>query len=360
MNNVIATLKNDRFIRALLRQPVDTTPVWMMRQAGRYLPEYKATRSQAGDFLSLCKNTDLACEVTLQPLRRFALDAAILFSDILTVPDAMGLGLYFEEGEGPKFKKTVRTEADVAALPKIDVNDSLGYVMNAVRAIRSALGGSVPLIGFSGSPWTLATYMIEGGSSREFRHSKEMLYRSPEIMHALLDKLTVAVTDYLNAQILAGAQVVQIFDSWGGALGHRQYSEFSLNYMTKIIAGLIREHEGRRVPVIVFTKGGGQWIPQMLDSGADALGLDWTTSLVDARRAAASRVALQGNLDPNTLYGTPEQIRSAVAAMLADAYASGEKTGYIANLGHGITQWVNPAHAGVFVDAVHELSQPYL
>ncbi len=353
-------LKNDRFIRALLRQPVDMTPVWMMRQAGRYLPEYKATRSQAGDFLSLCKNTDLACEVTLQPLRRFSLDAAILFSDILTVPDAMGLGLYFEEGEGPKFKKTVRTEADIVALPKIDPNDSLDYVMRAVSTIRSALGGSVPLIGFSGSPWTLATYMIEGGSSREFRHTKEMLYRSPELLHALLDKLTIAVTDYLNAQILAGAQVVQIFDSWGGALAHREFVEFSLNYMTKIIAGLIREHDGRRVPVIVFTKGGGQWILQMLDCGADALGLDWTTSLADARRVAAGRVALQGNLDPNTLYGSPAQIRQSVAAMLADAYAhdSGQ-TGYVANLGHGITQWVDPLHAGVFVDAVHELSQPY-
>ncbi|WP_228254930.1 uroporphyrinogen decarboxylase [Aquirhabdus parva] len=353
-------MKNDRFIRALLRQPVDTTPVWMMRQAGRYLPEYKATRSQAGDFLSLCKNTDLACEVTLQPLRRFALDAAILFSDILTVPDAMGLGLYFEEGEGPKFKKTVRTEADIVALPKINPNDSLQYVMDAVSTIRSALGGSVPLIGFSGSPWTLATYMVEGGSSREFRHTKEMLYRTPELLHALLEKLAVAVTDYLNAQILAGAQVVQIFDSWGGALAHREYVEFSLKYMTKIISGLIRVHEGRSVPVIVFTKGGGQWIPQMIDSGADALGLDWTTSLADARKIAASRVALQGNLDPNTLYGSPEQIRKSVAAMLADAYASNqERTGYVANLGHGITQWVDPNHAGVFVDAVHELSAIY-
>ena len=353
-------LKNDRFIRALLRQPVDTTPVWMMRQAGRYLPEYKATRSQAGDFLSLCKNTDLACEVTLQPLRRFALDAAILFSDILTVPDAMGLGLYFEEGEGPKFKKTVRTEADIAALPKINPNDSLQYVMDAVSTIRSALGGSVPLIGFSGSPWTLATYMVEGGSSREFRHTKEMLYRTPELLHALLEKLAVAVTDYLNAQILAGAQVVQIFDSWGGALAHREYVEFSMNYMTKIISGLIRVHEGCPVPVIVFTKGGGQWIPQMIGSGADALGLDWTTSLADARKIAASRVALQGNLDPNTLYGSPEQIRKSVAAMLADVYASNqERTGYVANLGHGITQWVDPSHAGVFVDAVHELSAIY-
>ncbi len=357
---VSPALKNDRFIRALLRQPVDTTPVWMMRQAGRYLPEYKATRSQAGDFLSLCKNTDLACEVTLQPLRRFALDAAILFSDILTVPDAMGLGLYFEEGEGPKFKKTVRSEADIVALPKINPNDSLKYVMDAVSTIRSALGGSVPLIGFSGSPWTLETYMVEGGSSREFRHTKEMLYRSPELLHALLDKLAVAVTDYLNAQILAGAQVVQIFDSWGGALAHREYVEFSLNYMTKIISGLIRVHEGRPVPVIVFTKGGGQWIPQMMDSGADALGLDWTTSLADARKVAGSRVALQGNLDPNTLYGSPEQIRKSVGAMLADAYANNaERTGYVANLGHGITQWVDPTHAGIFVDAVHELSAVY-
>lgn len=357
---VFPPLKNDRFIRALLRQPVDTTPVWMMRQAGRYLPEYKATRSQAGDFLSLCKNTDLACEVTLQPLRRFPLDAAILFSDILTVPDAMGLGLYFEEGEGPKFRKTVRTEADIAALPKIDPNDSLDYVMRAVTTIRSALGGSVPLIGFSGSPWTLATYMVEGGSSREFRHTKEMLYRSPELLHALLDKLATAVTDYLNAQILAGAQVVQIFDSWGGALAHREYVEFSLVYMTKIISGLIREHDGRRVPVIVFTKGGGQWIPQMAASGADALGLDWTTSLADARRLAAGQFALQGNLDPNTLYGSPQQIRQSVSEMLADAYTGdSSQTGYIANLGHGITQWVDPTHAGVFVDAVHELSQPY-
>ncbi len=357
---VFPELKNDRFIRALLRQPVDTTPVWMMRQAGRYLPEYKATRSQAGDFLSLCKNTELACEVTLQPLRRFALDAAILFSDILTVPDAMGLGLYFEEGEGPKFKKTVRTESEIAALPKIDPNDSLDYVMRAVSTIRSALGGSVPLIGFSGSPWTLATYMVEGGSSREFRHTKEMLYRSPELLHALLDKLAVAVTDYLNAQIVAGAQVVQIFDSWGGALAHREYVEFSLAYMNKIVAGLIREHHGRRVPVILFTKGGGQWISQMATSGADAFGLDWTTSLADARHLAAGRFALQGNLDPSTLYGSPEQIRKSVTAMLSDVYRTdASKTGYVANLGHGITQWVDPAHAGVFVDAVHELSEPY-
>lgn len=349
-------LKNDRFLRALLREPVDCTPVWMMRQAGRYLPEYKATRAQAGDFLSLCKNTDLACEVTLQPLRRFALDAAILFSDILTIPDTMGLGLYFETGEGPKFRKTVRSEADIANLEWTKPEDSLDYVMNAVTAIRSALAGQVPLIGFSGSPWTLATYMIEGGSSREFQHTKTMLYHSPELLHALLDKLAVAVTEYLNAQIRAGAQAIQIFDSWGGALAHREYVEFSLNYMTKIVQGLIKEHDGRRVPVILFTKGGGQWLPQMLDSGADALGLDWTTNLAIARQTVQGKVALQGNLDPNTLYGSPARIRQAVKAMLQDAYADGVDTGYVANLGHGITQWVNPDHAGVFVDAVHEFS----
>lgn len=356
----MSTLKNDRFLRALLREPVDCTPVWMMRQAGRYLPEYKATRAQAGDFLSLCKNTDLACEVTLQPLRRYALDAAILFSDILTIPDAMGQGLYFEAGEGPKFRKTVRTEQDLAQLEWIDPDISLDYVMNAVKAIRSALGGQVPLIGFSGSPWTLATYMVEGGSSREFQHTKTMLYRSPELLHALLSKLAVAVTEYLNAQIRAGAQAVQIFDSWGGALAHREYQEFSLNYMQQIVQGLIREHDGRRVPVIVFTKGGGQWLPQMMESGTDALGLDWTTNLAIARQTVNGRVALQGNLDPNTLYGSPERIRAAVKAMLQDAYANtptdGIYTGYVANLGHGITQWVDPEHAGVFVDAVHEYS----
>ena len=352
----MSELKNDRFLRALLREPVDCTPVWMMRQAGRYLPEYKATRAQAGDFLSLCKNTDLACEVTLQPLRRFPLDAAILFSDILTIPDAMGLGLYFEQGEGPKFKKTVRTEQDIARLEWTTPEDSLSYVMDAVTAIRSALAGQVPLIGFSGSPWTLATYMVEGGSSRDFQHTKAMLYRSPELLHALLRTLTTAVTEYLNAQIRAGAQAVQIFDSWGGALGHREYIEFSLHYMNQIIDGLIKEHDDRRIPVIVFTKGGGQWLAPMMTSGADCLGLDWTTNLSTARQTVDGKVALQGNLDPNTLYGSPERIRHAVKTMLNDAYADGVHTGYVANLGHGITQWVDPEHAGVFVNAVHEYS----
>ncbi len=356
----MTTLKNDRFLRALLREPVDTTPVWMMRQAGRYLPEYRETRAQAGDFLSLCKNTEFACEVTLQPLRRYELDAAILFSDILTVPDALGLGLYFETGEGPKFHKTVRTEQDVANLPKLNSKSDLAYVMNAVSTIRSALNGQVPLIGFSGSPWTLATYMVEGGSSKEFRFIKNMMYAQPEVLHALLDHLADSVIDYLNAQIDAGAQAIQIFDSWGGALAHREYVEFSLNYMTKIIAGLQRENDGQRIPIIVFTKGGGQWLETMLSTGADAFGLDWTTPLYTARDVVAGRAALQGNLDPAVLYGSAASIEKSVKAMLDDAYANGEKTGYIANLGHGITQWVDPAQPKVFVDTVHEYSPKYL
>lgn len=360
MNLKMTTLKNDRFLRALLREPVDTTPVWMMRQAGRYLPEYRETRATAGDFLSLCKNTEFACEVTLQPLRRYDLDAAILFSDILTVPDAMGLGLYFETGEGPRFKKVVRSEQDVANLPKIQPNQDLYYVMNAVKSIRSALGGQVPLIGFSGSPWTLATYMIEGGSSKEFRHSKEMMYREPEVLHALLAHLAEAVTDYLNSQIDAGAQAVQIFDSWGGALAHREYQEFSLAYMQKIVAGLQREKDGRRVPVIVFSKGGGQWLENMLTTGADAFGLDWTTPLYTARQVVNGRAALQGNLDPAVLYGSNETIEKSVKLMIDDAYQNGEKTGYIANLGHGITQWVNPSQPKILVDTVHEYSLKYL
>ncbi|NNP76784.1 uroporphyrinogen decarboxylase [Acinetobacter sp. Ac_3412] len=356
----MTTLKNDRFLRALLREPVDTTPVWMMRQAGRYLPEYRETRAQAGDFLSLCKNTEFACEVTLQPLRRYELDAAILFSDILTVPDALGLGLYFETGEGPKFHKTVRTEQDVANLPKLNAKSDLAYVMNAVSTIRSALNGQVPLIGFSGSPWTLATYMVEGGSSKEFRFIKNMMYAQPEVLHALLDHLADSVIDYLNAQIDAGAQAIQIFDSWGGALAHREYVEFSLNYMTKIIAGLQREKDGQRIPIIVFTKGGGQWLETMLTTGADAFGLDWTTPLYTARDVVAGRAALQGNLDPAVLYGSAASIEKSVKAMIDDAYADGEKTGYIANLGHGITQWVDPAQPKIFVDTVHEYSAKYL
>lgn len=349
-------LKNDRFLRALLKQPVDVTPVWMMRQAGRYLPEYRATRSLAGDFMALCTNPELACEVTLQPLERYPLDAAILFSDILTIPDAMGLGLYFETGEGPKFKKPVRTEADVNSLSVINPDQDLPYVLDAVKTIRRELNGRVPLIGFSGSPWTLATYMIEGGSSRDFRRAKEMLYNQPAVLHQLLGVLADSVIVYLNAQILAGAQAVQIFDTWGGALSHEAYQEFSLRYMEKIVKGLIREHEGRQVPVILFTKGGGQWLEAMAATGATALGLDWTTDIAAARVRVGDKVALQGNMDPTILYASPERIRAEVGAILA---AYGQGSGHVFNLGHGITPEVDPAHAGAFINAVHELSSVY-
>lgn len=352
----MAELKNDRFLRALERKSVDVTPVWMMRQAGRYLPEYRDTRSKAGDFLSLCKNKELACEVTIQPLERYDLDAAILFSDILTIPDAMGLGLYFETGEGPRFKKIIRTTEDVEALPVVNTAKDLTYVTDAVTTIRNELNGRVPLIGFSGSPWTLATYMVEGGSSKDFRHIKAMMYSQPEIMHQLLDKIALSVIDYLNAQIKAGAQAVQIFDTWGGSLSDVAYKVFSLQYMTKIVAGLIREHEGRKVPVILFTKGGGLWLPEMAESGADALGLDWTMDIGKARALVGDRMALQGNMDPSVLYSSPSSIRSEVERILA-SYGSGN--GHVFNLGHGIHQFVDPKHAGVFVDAVHELSAKY-
>lgn len=361
-----APLKNDRLLRALRFEPVDTTPVWMMRQAGRYLPEYKATRAEAGDFMSLCKDTARATEVTLQPLRRYDLDAAILFSDILTIPDAMGLGLYFETGEGPKFKYPIRQQADLDRLPVLDMNDSLDYVMRAVTSIRQALNGQVPLFGFSGSPWTLATYMIEGGSSKDYRYSKGFLYSNPEFLHQLLDKLASAVVDYLDAQVVAGAQILQIFDSWGGTLGHRQFVDFSHAYNKRIVAELKIRHP--QIPVVLFTKGGGLWLDVQADSQADALGLDWTMPIDRARQVLnesqrqltkqhkklQSSKALQGNLDPATLYGSPATIRAEVTAMLDRAYVDGEKTGYVANLGHGITQWVNPDNAKVFIDAVHD------
>lgn len=352
----MTALKNDRFLRALLKQPVDVTPVWMMRQAGRYLPEYRASRAKAGDFMSLCMNPEFACEVTLQPLERYPLDAAILFSDILTIPDAMGLGLYFETGEGPRFKKTVTTLADIEALPIPDPQKDLGYVMDAVSTIRRELNGRVPLIGFSGSPWTLATYMVEGGSSKDHRKSKAMLYENPQAMHLLLDKLADSVIAYLNGQILAGAQAVQVFDSWGGSLSDAAYQEFSLAYMRKIVNGLIREHDGRKVPVILFTKGGGLWLESMAETGADALGLDWTTNIGDARRRVGDKVALQGNMDPSVLYASPQAIRAEVSRILA-SYGSGN--GHVFNLGHGITPEVDPAHAGAFIEAVHELSAQY-
>ena len=352
----MSELKNDRFLRALLREPVDVTPVWMMRQAGRYLPEYRASRAKAGSFMDLCTNPDAACEVTLQPLERYPLDAAILFSDILTIPDAMGLGLYFETGEGPRFKKTVRTEADVQALQVINTEKDLPYVTGAVRTIRRELNGRVPLIGFSGSPWTLATYMVEGGSSKDFRHTKQMAFNTPEVMHQLLSVLADSVTEYLNAQILAGAQAVQIFDTWGGALSYNAYQEFSLQYMQRIVNGLIKEHEGRRVPVILFTKGGGQWLDRMAATGCDALGLDWTTNIGQARAQVGNKVALQGNMDPAMLYASPDRIRQEVGDILE---SFGHGTGHIFNLGHGITPQVDPANAGAFLECIHEMSAKY-
>lgn len=352
----MADLQNDRYLRALLKQPVDATPVWMMRQAGRYLPEYRATRAKAGDFMSLCKNAELACEVTLQPLERYPLDAAILFSDILTIPDAMGLGLYFAEGEGPKFKNPIRDFSDVVNLPSPDPEQELGYVMNAVRTIRKELNGRVPLIGFSGSPWTLATYMIEGGSTKTFSKIKQMAYSEPEVLHMLLDKLADSVILYLNAQIAAGAQAVQIFDTWGGVLTPRDYKTFSLGYMEKIVNGLTREYDGRKVPVTLFTKNGGMWIEEIAKTGCDAIGLDWTIDIANAKSRVGDQVALQGNMDPGILYGTPERIRQEVQ-MILDGFGQG--TGHVFNLGHGITPDVDPENAGVFIRSVHELSKGY-
>lgn len=349
-------LKNDRYLKALLREPVDVTPVWMMRQAGRYLPEYKATRAQAGDFMSLCKNTELACEVTLQPLRRFPLDAAILFSDILTIPDAMGLGLYFETGEGPKFERPLSNMADIEKLPIPDPEAELGYVMDAVRAIRSALQGSVPLIGFSGSPWTLATYMVEGGSTKTFGKIKKMAFADPAALHLLLDKLADSVVLYLNAQVKAGAQSLMVFDTWGGVLSPQAYKEFSLRYMEKIVAGLIRENEGRKVPVTLFTKNGGQWLEAIAATGCDAVGLDWTTDIADARARVGDKVAIQGNMDPCMLHASAERIEAEVASILA---GYGEGSGHVFNLGHGIHPDIDPEKAGAFINAVHKLSGQY-
>ncbi len=349
-------LKNDRFLRALLREPVDMTPVWMMRQAGRYLPEYRETRGRAGGFMDLCTNPELACEVTLQPLDRFPLDAAILFSDILTIPDAMGLGLYFNEGEGPRFERPVRSAADVHAVGLPDPEVELRYVMDAVRLIRRELQGRVPLIGFSGSPWTLATYMVEGGSTKTFSHSKGMLYNEPELMHELLGKVADSVVSYLNAQVAAGAQALMIFDTWGGVLTPHDYERFSLAYMERIVSGLTREQGGRRVPVTLFTKGGGQWVESLAHSGCDAIGLDWTVDLGEVRARTQGRVALQGNLDPCMLYASPGRIRQGVARVL-ESYGRGP--GHVFNLGHGITPDVNPEHAGAMVEAVHELSRQY-
>ncbi len=351
-----APLQNDTFIRALLRQPTDYTPVWLMRQAGRYLPEYNATRKRAGSFLGLAKNPDYATEVTLQPLARFPLDAAILFSDILTVPDAMGLGLYFADGEGPKFERPLRDETAVRAL-RAPEPGSLQYVFDAVTQIRTELGGRVPLIGFSGSPWTLACYMVEGGGSSDYRTVKTMLYNRPDLMHHILRTNADAVAAYLNAQIDAGAQAVMIFDSWGGALADGAYQEFSLTYMQQIVAQLQREKDGARVPCIVFTKGGGLWLEQIAAIGADAVGLDWTVNLTQARALVGQRVALQGNLDPVVLFANSTQIRAEVEKTLQAFGAPAAGSGHVFNLGHGISQFTPPEAVEVMVEAVHSMSR---
>ena len=349
-------IDNDCLLRALLRQPVDRTPVWLMRQAGRYLPEYRATRARAGDFLTLCKTPELACEVTLQPLARFPLDAAILFSDILTIPDAMGLGLSIDEGIGPRLARPIVAPGDVDRLGVPDPEGELRYVMDAVRAIRTALGTRLPLIGFAGSPWTLACYMLEGGGSREFHRAKRFVYDEPRAAHRLLEVLARAVGVYLRAQIAAGVDAVMVFDTWGGALSARAYREFSLAYMERIIATLPRERDGRRVPSIVFTKGGGPWLEAIASIGCDAVGIDWTQAIDDARRRVGSRVALQGNLDPAVLLAAPARIEAEVAAILADF---GDGDGHVFNLGHGITPQVDPSHAGAMIEAVHRLSPAY-
>jgi uroporphyrinogen decarboxylase len=353
-------LHNDNFLRACLRQPTDHTPVWLMRQAGRYLSEYRATRARAGSFMGLATNPAFATEVTLQPLERYALDAAILFSDILTVPDAMGLGLSFAEGEGPRFAHPVRDEAAVARLAVPDM-DKLRYVFDAVTSIRKALAGSVPLIGFSGSPWTLACYMVEGAGSDDYRLVKTMLYARPDLMHRMLDINAQAVAAYLNAQIEAGAQAVMIFDSWGGVLADGAFQRFSLHYTQQVVKKLKREHDGRRVPVIVFTKGGGPWLEAIAGIGADVVGLDWTVNLGAARAAVGQRVALQGNLDPNVLFAPPEVVRAEGMAVLdsfgAPQRADGGWDGHVFNLGHGISQHTPPEHVTALVDAVHAHSR---
>lgn len=349
-------LRNDLLIRALLRQPVPRTPVWIMRQAGRYLPEYREIRAQAGDFMSLCTNPELACEVTLQPVRRYSLDAAILFSDILTIPDAMGLGLYFETGEGPKFERPVRTAARVHKLAVPDVAAKLGYVFDAVSLIRHELDGAMPLIGFAGSPWTVATYMVEGGSSRDFSHIKEMAAHEPALLDELLDVVAKTTIDYLNAQIEAGAQAIMIFDTWGSALAPDQYRRFSLQRMQQILDELHRTRDGQTIPVILFTKGAGELLTDMAETGCDALGVDWTTDLAMARQLTADKVALQGNLDPAMLRESPQAVEQAVAEVLA---SYGDGPGHVFNLGHGITPDIDPDSLGILVEAVHRLSPAY-
>ena len=349
-----SSLRNDTVLRALAREPTEYTPIWLMRQAGRYLPEYAATRARAGSFLALAKSPALACEVTLQPLERFAFDAAILFSDILTVPDAMGLGLRFAEGEGPRLERPLRDEGTIRKLAAPDPAAELGYVLDAVREIRRALAGSVPLIGFSGSPYTLACYMVEGSGSDDFRTLKAMLYARPDLLHCILEVNARAVADYLNAQISAGAQAVMIFDTWGGNLSAAGYEEFSLAYSRRVIGALQRESEGRRVPAILFTKGGGPWLEAMASSGCDALGLDWHADIGEARRRVGKRVALQGNLDPAVLYAPPEKVRVEARRVL-DAF--GAHPGHVFNLGHGISPQASIEAVAALVDEVRTYSR---
>ena len=347
--------KNDTFLRALLRQPTPYTPLWIMRQAGRYLPEYNQTRARAGSFLDLCKSPALATEVTLQPLARFPLDAAILFSDILTIPDAMGLGLYFADGEGPRFERPLREEWEIRDLTVPDPSTHLRYVLDAVTQIRRALDNEVPLIGFSGSPFTLACYMIEGRGKTEFMETKRMLYARPDLLHRILDVNARAVIAYLNAQIDAGAQAVMVFDTWGGMLSHAAYREFSLGYMQQIMDGLTRTKNGEIVPRIVFTKGGGLWLESIAAIGADALGLDWTVDMGEARRRVGDKVALQGNLDPSVLFASPDVVRAEADKVLQ---SFGRGSGHVFNLGHGVSQFTPPENVAALVDAVHELSPP--
>nr|VFK30330.1 MAG: uroporphyrinogen decarboxylase [Candidatus Kentron sp. MB]VFK75173.1 MAG: uroporphyrinogen decarboxylase [Candidatus Kentron sp. MB] len=349
----LATLNNDRLLRALAREPVDATPVWLMRQAGRYLPEYRSTRARAGNFLTLCMTPELACEVTLQPLERFPLDAAILFSDILTIPHAMGLGLTFTEGEGPRFERPVRTIRDIDRLGIPDPEEELGYVPDAIRLIRRELNDRVPLIGFSGSPWTLATYMVEGGSSSDFRRIKGLMFEDPPSTHRLLSRLTEAIIDYLHAQIAAGAQVLMLFDTWGGVLSTPDYLTFSLAYLHRIVTAIRKTNN---VPIILFTKGGGGWIEEMANTGCNAIGLDWTVEIGKARARVGNRVALQGNADPCVLYASADRIRQEVARILEDF---GHGSGHIFNLGHGIHPHMDPERVGALIEAVHELSAPY-
>ncbi|HUW98013.1 MAG TPA: uroporphyrinogen decarboxylase [Acidiferrobacter sp.] len=345
--------RSNRLLRALLRQPVDMTPVWLMRQAGRYLPEYRALRARAGSFLDLCQTPELACEATMQPVRRFPLDAAILFSDILTVPDAMGLGLQFVEGEGPRFERPIRDAHDVARLRIPDPYVGLRYVLDTVGLVRQELAGLCPLIGFSGSPWTLATYMVEGQSSSDFRRIKGLLYSDPVLLTRLLAVLEAAVTAYLNAQIEAGAQAVMIFDTWGGSLAADHFLHYSRDPMSTIVDGLKRTQDGRPVPVVVFTKGGGTWLPALAETQCDALGIDWTCSLRTARAAVGDKVALQGNLDPMALYAPPDRLRAEVEAVLADF---GPGPGHVFNLGHGVLPDIDPERVGLCIDTVHAVS----